>query len=661
APNNIVVAVAGDIYPDDAIKAVTTSFSQYSRKLPPPDSQEVEPEQISPRTQTVRENVNIAYFAIGYHSTGLLSSDLFPLDILASVLGQGDGSRLNSDVVKKKKLLQSVTCYNYTPKDPGLFIISGAGDPEKIEQAVSSVKEMIENIKNDGISDEEFDKVKANAVAEYLRGLETVQSRAAQTAEGQMFAGDPDFSERYVEGIKGVTRESLIKAAREYLKETNSSTVYLLPKDYKVSSVESNVNMEKTPAPRSSHMHTLPNGIRVVLKEDSNLPIVSVSVAFLGGLRAEPDGMNGISNLTSEMLLKGTKTRSEAEIKPAMEKLGADIGSYSGMNSFGVSAECLSADLNKVLLLVCDVIMNATFPDDELAKVKDRVIAAITIEDDDLFATGIHKLRRAIFGGHPYANRIIGRKESVRRVTRDDLVKFYAHLLNPKNMVISVVGGFNSQDVINLLEDSLGNIRQNPFRINTPEEIPLSDKISKVSYMPKREALFLIGFNGVTVKNNDKYALELIFSIMTGHGARLFTSIRGKGGLSYSQGGQSVTGVDPGYSFFYVASDERNVDKAGDMLVNEIIRLLKGGVTDLELEQAKKSFIGRHVISMQTNGAKALRMALDELYSLGYDDFEGYARFVNMITRDDIKVTAKKYLSPDRSVSLTILPAKEGK
>jgi len=659
-PNNMVVAIAGRIDPVQVLKDVEKNFGGYSRKFDPIPFLQNEPEQIQQRVARRFADINLGYLAIGYHSTGLLDSDLFPMDVLALILGQGKGSRIYQRVVKEKELMYSLTCHNYTPLYPGIFVIEGIGDPDKLDDTVEAIQNEIEEIKDNGVTDKEFEKAKALALTGYLKSLETVNSQAGSMAEGQVFAGDPEFSRQYVKGIEQVTEEDVVRVAEAYLRDANSSVVYLLPRTMENGETGEGIGKKPNADNSTAKKYELDNGLRIIIKEEHSLPLVSLVCAYLGGLRAEPEGLNGMCSLTGNLLLKGTRTKNESEIIPEVENKGGSMSSYSGLNTFGISMEFLSRDTDFALSLLEDVIKNSIIPEEELRKLKEKVIAAIVMQDDNIFAKGPNELRKGIFRGHPYGNRTSGEVNTIEEISREDILAFYVQSLNPEQMVISVVGDVDSDQVIAELTRRFSDVATIKSNITTDKVGPLDEAEEIVIHMPKEEALYLIGFYGVDVKNEERYMLDVIFRIMGGHGGRLFEAIRESFGFSYTQGGGSVAGIDPGYCFFYVVSDENNIEKAKDILLDEINRLRSEPVSDEELEGAKNSLKGSFMIAMQTNNSKAFIIATDELYSLGYDSYLLYNSRIDGCTKKDILRVAEEYLDPERSFSVTVLPESEG-
>ncbi|MCK4462757.1 MAG: insulinase family protein, partial [Candidatus Omnitrophica bacterium] len=591
---------------------------------------------------------------------------------VAMVLGMGDSSRLNKILVKEKELLYSINSFNYTPLYPGLFIITGIGDPGNLENAVAEIKKEIQNVKQGGITQAECEKAKALVLSGYLESLQTVQSQARAIAQGQMLTGDPDFSKKYVAGIKKVKLEDIDRVAEKYLTDGNCTIVYLSPQSMVPASAKASAGKHSpriTPKTKTNAAkYVLPNGIRVILKEERELPLVSIIFSCLGGLRAETKELNGICNLTGKMLLKGTNIRKEKDIKGSMENIGGGIASFSGMNSFGLSLKFMSKDTDYALELLEDVVKNSVFPENEMEKLKNKIVAGIKIENDDIFQKGLLELKNGIFKTHPYGRRIAGETETIERIKKSDIIKFYKNLLNPENIVVTLVGDFDSEALLKDIKKRFSTLlchseepkaTKNLTLDSSPPSGAQNDNSSikeKLMYMPKEEALFVIGFKGADVKTGDRYALEVISSVMSGNNGRLFHSVRDRLGLSYTQGFSSIAGLDPGYCFFYVATDKKDMDRARDIILSEISKIKSKPVSDIELVSGKNSLITKQIMSIQTNDAKAFTMALDELYSLGYKNYLHYKENVEKCSKSDIIRVANKYFDLDKSFSVIILP-----
>lgn len=672
-PGNTVLAVVGDIDEAEVFSRIKTIFEKNKRKRASNVSVPEELPQNSTRILHGRAQINLGYLAMGYHTVALSDGALYALDVLGIILGDWNGSRLNRKIVKEGRLLYDINAFNYTPKYPGLFIVYGIGDREKLETAKEAMLDEIKKIAQDGAEKKELEAAKNIVISRYIDLLETTGGLAKTIAQGEFLAGDPLFFEKYVENVKKVDDDAVKLAARKYLTENNLTVSYLLPETPAEmsragtgtnagadSSLKSVVSGQNPPPKRGQNLSSpakrvvLANGIRLIMKENSRVPKASLVCVFLGGLRAETKKNNGISNLTSAMLLKGTKKRSEGQIQAFLESRGGGISHFSGNNSFGISMEFLSDDAPAAMEVLSDILTDSVFTEEEIGKEKEKIYAAIKAEDDNVYGAGFVKLRKAVFENYPYGLRVLGEPESVGKITRKDIQDFYRQFGVSNNMVISVVGDFKAQDLQREIEKYLSAMRQGEASIKTPALPPL-DSAKKLDYdMAREQSLVLVGFRGAGFEGEDKYRLSVLASVLSGENGRLYKSIRNELGLSYALGVFSVPGIDVGLIASYIATDDENLEKAKNILFGELGKLKKRPVPEEEIRLAKTSLIGMEKISLQTNAALAYKMALDELYGIGYDAYENYAQRISDVGQKDIVDVSDKYIDLNRSAVVVI-------
>jgi len=663
APDNTILAVVGDIDAEKMFPQIKKIFEKNKRKRPSGGFVPAEPPQNSPRFLKGHAPINLGYLAMGYHTVSLSDNDVYALDILGIILGDWDGSRLTRRLVKGERLLYTVGAFNYTPKYPGLFIVYGVGDYEKLEKAEKEILNEIKKIAERGVKKTELEAARNIVISGYIDSLETTGGLAGAVSQGEFLAGEASFFEKYVENVKKVDSNAVRRAAKKYLNKNNLTVSYLLPEAHEeVSPAQTGslsgavVSGEGRPAPQRV---VLANGIRLILKENPRLPKVSIVCVFPGGLMAETKANNGISNLTSALLLKGTKKRNEHQIKPFLESRGGSISYFSGKNSFGISMECMSADTPIALLMLSDILTNSVFPEEEIEKKKEKIYAAIKAEEDDVYSTGFLNLRKALFENYPYGMRALGEVESVKNITREDVLNFYHEFAVAREGVVSIVGDFRAKDMKSEIEKLLSVLREGPLRAKRPEPAPLIAAKNVACDMAREQSLVLVGFRGATFEGKDKYRLAVLSSVLSGENGRLYRSIRDDLGLSYALGVFSSPGIETGLVASYVATDEKHVEKAKNILFAELEKAAKANVTEEEIRLAKSSLIGRQKISLQSNAGLAYKMALDELYGMGYDAYEKYSRQISDVGQEGVLEVSKKYIDLNRACVATVYGRKE--
>lgn len=651
-PNRMVVSIVGDIDESEAIKKASAEFSDMRTPdyaplgpLPP------EPVQVGPRRMDGDSRANLSYIAIGFHTTGILDEDLFATDVLSMVLGRGDNSRLNKALVKEGRLAYSVSAWNMTPRDPGMFIIYAVLDGANAEKAEEAVMAEIDRLRNGRVPDSELEAVRRMALSDLIAAMETTDSTASDMGYGYLLTGAPDFSRLYIEGIQRVSGDDLRRAANKYLDRSNMTTVRLLSAGDATPAVEAGKRIPEEKIIKE----TLPNGLRILLRRNTKTPAVSITAAMLGGTMAEDRRNNGISNLTANMLLKGTGRRKEDRITGRIEALGGKAEAFSGLNAFGISMEVLKPDLAEALDIMQDVLSDPAFPQEELEKEKALVLADISEEDDDVFATGLNLLRAAVYGKSPYGLRYTGTAQSVSALERDDLLHFFRIYAVPENIVLSISGDIDIAGARRMAAKLFSGLEKRSVNIPVPDTGRLDKAVVRSVEMGREQSLVLLGFETASLKSPDRYALEVLGSVLSGNSGRLFEKIRAKLALAYALGCTQKLGLGRGFLALYAATTSDGIKPARDTLLYEIRDIARNLIADEELVMAKRELLFARKVAMQSNEFIAITSALDELYGLGYDNMYRYDAEISLVTKEGIKAAAEKYLTPDACAEINII------
>ena len=387
--------------------------------------------------------------------------------------------------------------------------------------------------------------------------------------------------------------------------------------------------------------------------------MVNIHALMKGGVIAETDMNNGVCKLMARMLLKGTTTRTADQIAETMESAGGAISYIAGNNSFDIAAESLSEDLDRTLDVLADVLQNPTFPDTLLARERTVQIAEFKQEQDQILRQGQQVLREAIFTQHPYRLNVLGKPETVAKLTRADLVDFHRRFVVPNNMVLTVFGNVKADDVRQKIEARCSGMKS--VKIEFPRSGPetLAADTRKIEIVPKQQAVLLIGYSGVDMFSKDRFAMELLSEAYSGLGSRVFQRIRDELGLCYYVGAYQLVGLDPGYFAFYVGTTPQNVGQCEKEIFAELEKLKADGLSDEELTRAKAGVIGQRRVRMQDNSELGMMVGLDELTGLGYDFFKTADDKYQAVTLDDIKRVANQYFSGKPHAVVIVTPSEE--
>jgi zinc protease len=653
-PNNVFYVVAGAVKEAEVVAQIREAYSKSRTKALPPVVLPEEPRQTAAREIIEEAPIELGYFYLAWHIPELRHPDIPLLDILAVLLGNGRSSRLFQQVREKQGLVHSVDAWTYSPGAPGLFGMSGTIDADKFMSAREAMLVELEKFKSNLVSEAELAKAVKQFVSGTLSARKTMQGQAQDLGGSWLSANDLNFSERYLAAVKRATPSELQRVARQYLMPENRTLYALLPTGTAPKRTSSLEASRENPIQKFD----LPNGLRLLVKEDHRLPFVEFRVVFKGGLLAENVQNNGVTQLTGKMLLKGTTTRSAEQIATEIESVGGSIDSYGGNNSFGVNAEVLSEDFAAGLGLVADVLLNPSFPEEALEREREVQLATLRAQKDHLLQSGVKAMRRGLFGETGYGLDTLGNEQSVQNLKTGDLRAFHGQFARPNNCVLAVYGDVKPEQVKASVEKA--------FRgWNPGVGAPLaSDKaagsLSSVKRVgetrEKKQTVLVIGFRGSTLHDKDRYALELVQEACSDLGSRLFLRIREQLGLAYYVGAQNFTGLVPGYFAFYVGTMPEKAKLVEIELFKEVELLRAEGLTEEELKRSKAKVLGQKKIARQDLGGFALTTALDELYGLGYSHSDTEDALYEGVTLDQVKQVARKYLLPEAAVVTSVGP-----
>jgi len=654
APNNMIIAVVGAVDPQATKALLREKFGSLQMGRIRSVAVPKEPPQIAKISYEEEAPINLSYVTLGFHSTSLLHEDLFALDVLSAILGEGNNSRLNTALVKESSIAYTVGVFNYTPEDPGLFLISTITEPERVGPVIQGILKEIKKVKHSPVADDELERVKNSVVGEYIFSRQVIQAVATDITTSEHLTGTDDFSRRYIAGIQAITPQDIQRVAAAYLGEDNLTEIRLNPR--KAGQIRSAETRREISSDDAIQKTVLPNGLVILTRRNPNLPAVAISAAILGGLQVETKANNGISQFVSQMLLKGTQSLPEALIADSIQNRGGNITAFSGLNSFGISATLLKADFDHGIELIQDILTRSTFPQDQVEKMRTILKGAIKNEDDAPLQRGMNAFRKELFGGHPFGMRISGEPDTINGLQKADLEAYYRSWCAPNNMVISVSGDIDDDSVIQTISRLFNDFeKRNIPKIKLPAVVPAAEIRSSQIATDKEESVLIMGFATTGMKDKDRYPLELLSSILSGSDGRLSQDLREKFGLAYALGCTAGWGLDTGYFAFYVASSAKDIPAARGILLELLRSLENKGISDEELDLAKKRLSGDMRSSLQTNEFVSFHAALNELFGIGCQETFDFINKINAVQMGDIDRVIKKYLRPGAYTEITML------
>jgi len=674
-PENMVWVMTGDLDAQEVFPRLEARLSKLPNRPPAVQAQTVEPPQTGPRMKVMAEDVQESHLRIGFPVPGIAHPDTPALDVLAAILGDGKSSRLHRTFRMNRRLVNAVFAYAMTPQDPGLFIVGAQLETKEVEQALPEILQAVLDSGFDPILPEEFKTAKAKIESDFIYRLETVEGQARQLGTYAVTVGDLDFGRQYLEQVRSMGVEDVLRVARTYLRPERMTLAVLVPR-----AAEGAVHADRLLNQARNHYaeretlrmseaagggepaspmraFRLANGATLLVRENRAVPLVAVNAVFLGGLLSETRETNGISHYTASMLTKGTSTRSAERIAQEIEALAGSLSGFSGKNAFGLSSQVLSEHFAAAFEVFTDVLLHPSFPEDQLENTRRDILAAIKNREDNLAGVTFDLFWQSLYPCHPYGMDVLGTEESIGNMARQDLLSYYAGQAVAPNLVLSVVGDVSETDVLEKVERALEEMPQTPFHppVNRCSENP-ARRAEKVVSPDKLQAHIIVGARGARYGDSDRYSLEVLKAVLSGMGGRLFTELRDQQSLAYSVTAFNQEAYDPGAVGIYMATQPANLDKALEGIHEQLQRIRERKVTREELDRAKQYLMGSYELGLQTNASQASLMALFERYGLGYASFLDYPEKIRKVTARQVKRAARKYLCPECLVEVVVVP-----
>jgi zinc protease len=405
----------------------------------------------------------------------------------------------------------------------------------------------------------------------------------------------------------------------------------------------------------------LPNHLVLLVSEEHSLPFVTFQLLIDSGSRRDPSGQEGLAYLTAKGLLLGTSKRTVNRINEELDFMGASLNASAGRDFATLSLRVLRKDLDKGVNLFMETLTQPTFPQEEIKREVEKTLAAIQSAEDEPGEVAQKEFQKILFLKGPYGHPVEGTKESLPRLKRESLLKFYRTYYHPNNSIFTIVGDINADEVKkkilpHLTKWSMAEIPKEPF-IPTFVEERKTLKIDRGI----TQANIILGHAGISRDNPDFYTLTVMNYILGGGGfaSRLVEEIRNKRGLAYSVDSFFDAGKYPGSFQIVLQTKNSSAREAISLALQQMERIRKEPVSEKELEGAKKYLIGSFPMRFDTQSKMSNFLTQVEYYGLGFDYPEKYPSLIQSVTKEDVFRVAKKYLYPENYILVVVANLKE--
>ena len=409
---------------------------------------------------------------------------------------------------------------------------------------------------------------------------------------------------------------------------------------------------------------TLDNGQTVVIKEVHSNPIVIMDTWVKTGSINEDDKNNGVSHFLEHLFFKGSKNHAPGEFDKLLETKGALTNAATSKDFTHYYITIPSKYFEEALELHADMLLNPLVPRKELEKERKVVIEEISKDENSPNSVVYDNLVGMLYTTHPYKRKVIGTKDIIETIHRDDILKYYNTWYSPSNMVTVIVGDVDTAKTLDLVKRYFVSNSTLSEKSVYPKEKPLAEQKRKVEYLPTQSGYMLIGFRGVNVNDSDAYALDVLATILgDGRTSVFYRTIKDKLRLAFSISASNASFRDDG--IFYISANftPDKLCKLEDKIFDEISAIQKDGVTPEQVKLAQNIIERDTYYQRESVSNIAQELGYIAVTSGDIKVYENYVSNIKKVTPQDVKRVADKYLGKSKSAVSVVLPegAKEVK
>lgn len=705
SPDNATVIIVGDFETDWVLNAVNQYFGTIGGSQPDLDRTDFEQtlsiadaNSLNPPQQTrhgtslhskpviLQQPGSAALVQVVYPLPNINHPDVPAIDVMDYILTSGRSSRIYQALVESG-LASDAGGYAANFRDKGWYALFVTTDPGEDLNAIDNVlQEAIASLQNQGVTDAELNRAKAQLKAGLILENRDVTSQGFQLGVDHTTAGDYRFIDRYLAAIAQVSSQDVQRVAQQYLTPQQRTVGLFKPTQIQDEPSRGIGSFSKTtehfyaesPAEPAEVAQYLPpvvsdltlatnqplpeqfilnSGIQVLLLRDRSTPTVTLNGYIPAGRANDPPQKSGLAELTAENLMNGTQTQDALTLAQRLEDRGINLEFYTAREGTFISASALSSDLSSLIPILSDVLQQATFPEEQLELSRQRALTDLQIELDDPASLAQRTLAQTLYPeNHPFHS--FPTYESLTRITRDDVVQFYQEYYRPDNTILTLVGDFEPQQVRSLLEQefSTWTATGKPPQLAIPE-VQLPPRVVRLNrVLPgKSQSVTFMGTDAINRTDPRYYAALVLNQIVGGDtlASRLGTVIRDRLGLTYGIYSSFQTGIHDGSFVIEMQTAPEDAQGAIANTINLLQQIQAQGVTATEVATAKRSITSQYPVTLAHPDNLAQTILDNQVYGLTSNELQEFVRHIEAVSLEQVNQAAKELLHPDNLVIVT--------
>jgi zinc protease len=695
-PNNATLVLAGDFDKDSAKVLIEKYFAEIKSHGEAPKRTPI-PSNLSETKKLYHEDnlATVPELNMAWASPEEFSKESYAMNYLARILASGKKAPLYRVLVKDKQLTSEVNAWNYAMELGGRFTINiRANEGISLDDLDKGVKEAFDLFEKEGITQKDIDRVKALIETEFYDNINNVFNKALQLAYYNTMKNDPGFIEKDIENMKSVTIEDVKAAYNKYIKDKPAIITSFVPKGKSAFMVANSVNagvveekvseavqaeivaisasdsIAKTPSAidRSKEpvvgsdphikipavwKEELSNGLKIRGIQHDELPMVTFELAIDGGLFLDDTTKPGVANLISDMMSEGTKNKTPEELEEEVELLGAQIQWYTTREEIVVNVSCLSRNFEKVMALVEEMILEPRWDSLQFELAKKRTINNIEQREADpryLASNAIYKL---LYGpSHIFSSEVTGTKESVAKITMDDLKTFYSKNFSPSVSRFNIAGNVTQEQVAKTLASLDKNWKPKDvvFPSYTPAPAANKTTIYFIDVPGAQQSVVYAGMLSIPRTNPDFYAATVMnYKLGGSFNGILNLILREEKAFTYGAS-SSIAAMKNPAPYLANTSVRSNATFETVEIFKNSFETYRQGIAEEDLAFTRNSLIKSNMRRFETINNLLSMLSNISKYNLPDDYVQQEENVVRNMTADQHKQLAQKYLVPNQMI-----------
>ena len=686
-PNNATLTIGGDINKAQTLAWINKYFGSIPRGPEVKNAPKQPAKLVHNRFITLEDNIQQPMLMMGWPTAYLGAKDQSSLDMLGQIIGSGTNSLLYQKLVKTGEAVDAgafqdcaeLACTMY------VYAMAPSGNKGNLSQLRTKVMAVIDDVKSQGINQQQLDEIKGSVAASAIYGLQSVAGKVSQLAAYQTFFGNPNYLQTELANVDRVTTHSVMTVYNKYLYKQPSVSLSVVPKgQLQLEAAKPNF----IPAPRHLSAHnkikeqdlayrtvtddfdravmpqastpvkalmpslyefTLANGIKVIGTQYQETPTIRLQLGVPAGRRVEPEGKAGLAQLTAAMMSEGTTKLTAEEMASQLDTLGSSITVNAGLYGTTLSLNTLTKHLPQTLALFEQRLLEPKFTETDFKRIKKQMLESIVYEHQSAEWLASQATRDVLFKGTVFSRPPEGTQASINRITLQDVNDFYHRYYTPNGADVVVVGDIKQANLkTDLVPLSVWKGAPEP-EFTTPILPHLSQQAIWLVNKPHapQTVVRLVRQGLAYDATGELFKTQLAnFNLAGNFNSRLNLNLREDKGYTYGAGGYLMGGREIGMASFYAQVRADATLPAIKEFIAELKRMSTTGLTDKEVAFMRLAVGQQDALSYETPAKKAALLGTILSYHLAPDFVAQRNHIVATITKTDMDKLAQKWFNP---------------